>query len=61
MWRRLMGLLTGRTKAQDTGREADADIDPAQPDSSNSFVGRPAGDDADFANETGAERRSEHR
>jgi hypothetical protein len=56
-----MGLLTGRTKAQDTGREADADVDPAQPDSSNSFVGRPAGDDADFANETGAERRSEHR
>jgi hypothetical protein len=61
MWRRLMRLLTGRTEAQDEGREADTSVDRAQPDSSQSYVGRVAADDEGYAGETGAERRSESR
>lgn len=61
MWGRLKRLLTGRTKAQDAGREADVQQDPAQPDDAQSFVGRVSGDDHGYAGETGAERRAERR
>ncbi|HEX5116776.1 MAG TPA: hypothetical protein VFW65_16410 [Pseudonocardiaceae bacterium] len=59
MWGRLKRLLTGRTRAQDSGREADVPHDPAQPDRSTSHVGRASGDDRSYAGETGAERRAE--
>ncbi len=59
MWQRLKRLITGRTKAQQAGQEADVRHDPAQPDDAASFVGRASGDDAGYADETGAERRTE--
>jgi hypothetical protein len=61
MWRRLIQLLTGRTPAQQEGREADVQEDRAQVDVSadSPHVGRIAGDDPGYAGETGAERRAE--
>jgi hypothetical protein len=59
MWQQLRRLITGRTKAQQAGQEADVGHDPAQPDDAASFVGRASGDDAGYAGETGAERRTE--
>jgi hypothetical protein len=59
MWQQLKRLITGRTRAQQAGREADIQHDPAQPDDAASFVGRASGDDAGYADETGAERRTE--
>lgn len=32
MWRQLMRLFTGRTRAQQVGREADVEVDPARTD-----------------------------
>jgi hypothetical protein len=61
MWKRVKRWLTGRTKAQTSGQEADVRHDSAQPNDANSFVGRVSGDDAGYANETGAERRAEQR
>jgi hypothetical protein len=60
MWQQLKRLITGRTKAQQAGQEADVRHDPAQPDDAASFVGRASGDDTGYADETGAERRTEH-
>jgi hypothetical protein len=61
MWRRLKQLFTGRTPAQQEGREADVAEDKAQTNVSGdaSYVGRVAGDDVGYAGETGAERRAE--
>lgn len=59
MWKRVKQWLTGRTKAQTSGQEADVRHDSAQPNDANSFVGRVSGDDSGYANETGAERRAE--
>jgi hypothetical protein len=59
MWEPLKRLFTARTKAQDEGREPDTRTDPAQPDRSESFVGRVAAEDEGYAGETGAERRSD--
>jgi hypothetical protein len=59
MWQQLRRLITGRTRAQQAGREADTQHDPAQPDDAASFVGRASGDDAGYTGETGAERRTE--
>jgi hypothetical protein len=59
MWEQLKRLFTGRTKAQDAGREADVRTDPAQPDASNAYVGRVSADDEGYVGETGAERRAE--
>ncbi|HEY1571996.1 MAG TPA: hypothetical protein VGG05_11660 [Pseudonocardiaceae bacterium] len=59
MWGALKRLFTGRTRAQESGREADVQHDPAQPDRSTSYVGRASGDDQGYAGETGAERRAE--
>ena len=59
MWQRLKQWLTGRTKAQDVGKEADVAYDPAQPSDSTSYVGRRAEDDRGYAGETGAERRAD--
>ena len=59
MWQRLKRLITGRTKAQQAGQEADVRHDPAQANDAASFVGRASGDDAGYADETGAERRTE--
>jgi len=59
MWQRLKRWITGRTKAQQAGQEADVQHDPAQPDGATSFVGRASEDDAGYAGETGAERRTE--
>ena len=50
--------LTGETRAQRSGEEADVEPDPGQPNDSNTFVGRPSGDDPGYAGETGAERRA---
>jgi len=62
MWQQLKRILTGRTRAQDSGREADVGHDPAQPNNVTSFVGRTSQDDPGYAGETGAERRAqEHR
>ena len=61
MWGRLKRLLTGRTRAQDSGREADVQHDPAQPNQAESFVGRVSGDDHGYTDETGAERRAERK
>jgi hypothetical protein len=59
MWQRLKRWLTGRTRAQQGGQEADVQYDPAQPGNATSFVGRASGDDRGYAGETGAERRAE--
>jgi hypothetical protein len=59
MWARLKQLLTGRTRPQESGQEADVEHDPAQPNNAESFVGRASGDDGGYAGETGAERRAE--
>ncbi len=59
MWERLKRWFTGRTKAQQSGMEADVTTDPAQPQRSTSTVGRASADDPGLAGETGAERRAE--
>jgi hypothetical protein len=60
MWQRLKQWVTGRTNAQQAGQEADVRHDSAQPPKDTSFVGIGSDDDAGYAGETGAERRSEH-
>lgn len=59
MWERLRQLLTGRTRPQESGQEADVEYDPAQPNRSTSHIGRASQDDPGYAGETGAERRAE--
>lgn len=59
MLRLLKRLFTGRTKAQESGQEADVGHDPAQPNRATPFVGRASEDDPGYAGETGAERRAE--
>lgn len=59
MWERVKRWVTGRTRAQAAGREADVQPDPAQPHGGSSVVGRASGDDLGYAGETGAERRAD--
>jgi hypothetical protein len=58
MWRLLKRLITGRTRPQEAGREADVGHDPAQSNHARPFVGRASEDDPGDVGETGAERRA---